>query len=186
MNRPSHVLWLLALGLVAVAGCAALDGFQVTPAGRAADWRRFERVAVAGFNAADAPDGGGAQAAVKFNDRVADALHATGAFRFVERPGGNLPGTVRIEATVLRAVAGSDAAREMGDEAAGTAAFEAVVGFYDAASDGLLATLRVDRRTWNVERDDPVPETLDAFIREAARKIAWALEEARTTGRFPD
>jgi hypothetical protein len=186
MNRPAQVLWLLALGFAVAAGCAALNGFQVTPAGRAADWRRFERVAVVDFKAADTPDGGGAEAALKFNDRVADALHTTGAFRFVERPGGNLPGTVRVEATVLRAVAGSDAARELGDEAAGTAAFEAVVGFYDATSDGLLATLRVDRRTWNVEREDPAPETLEAFIAEAARKVAWALAEARTTGRFPD
>ena len=190
LRFPCFCLGIAAL----VTGCATWSGLRVTPAGQAADWREFDRVVIGEFAAAVPPARSTWQgdhaavaetAAAKLGGRVAAALRATGQFTVAhpDAPGG--PPSLLVGGVVTKAIPGSAAARDMGDEVAGRAEFAAAIEIREAASARLLAALRVDRRTWNVERHDPVPETLEEFIGETARKLAAALVKARKTGHFP-
>lgn len=178
---------MLAL-LALAAGCAAWTGSRTTPAGAAADWRRYERVQVTGFTVAAAsrtPSADAARAAGDLERRVSAALRDTGRFTVSgpDTPAG--PHSLSVGGVVTRAVPGSAAARELGHEVAGRAEFAAEIEVRDTATGRLLATLRTDRRTGNVERKGPPPETLDAFLEETAGQLAATLAKARQTGRFP-
>lgn len=185
----------LIVALLALApGCATWPGLDVTPTGGAADWRQFDRVTVGCFAAAvpasrsARPPGHAAhaeRAAHELGRRVAAALQDTGQFTVAgpEAPGG--PSSLVVGGVVTQAIPGSEAARDLGNAVAGRAEFAAVIEVREAVTGRLLATLRTDQRTWNVERKEPPPETLDEFIGETARKLAAALAKAGKTGHFP-
>lgn len=192
--RRARTGGLLVALLTLAHGCATWPGLDVTPAGAAADWRQFDQVKVGRFTAAVpasrfARSSGHAahaeRAAGDLERRVAAALQDTGQFTVSgpEAPGG--PSSLSVGGVVTQAIPGSAAARDLGDEVAGRAEFAAVIEVREAATGRLLAAVRTDRRTWNVERQEPPPETLDEFIGETVRKLAAALAKAQKDGRFP-
>jgi hypothetical protein len=118
-------------------------------------------------------------ATLQFAELIAYELRDTGRFDEVERVGTPDEATLVINGEITRYEEGDAALRFMIGMGAGSSYFDAIVEFHDGATNELLGTIVVDKNSWVLGGGLAAGQTPQEFMREAAKKIAREVAQAR-------
>ena len=121
-------------------------------------------------------------ATTHFADLIVSEIKATGAFETVVRQAGE-DGSLMISGDITRYKKGSGAARLLIGFGAGSSYFDALVNISDSRKANQIAEIKVDRNSWALGGALAAGQTVDSFMKGAAKNVAKQLAEAKTGSR---
>jgi hypothetical protein len=175
MNRLNQLLLitatcatLVSCGTVATVPAGGEAGAPIASAGKT-----YSRVVVNDFRSAVSDDDGSTVAAGrKFADIIAVAVRSAKPGATVERNGRADANTLVIGGEITRFVEGNAALRYFVGMGAGSSYFDADVRLSDGGSNRQLTLIRADKNSWGLGGGIAAGQTVEVFMREAAKKVA--------------
>lgn len=174
----------------ALAGCGTTSGIKSAKPEAALNLTAYDRVLIKDFADSASQRAQGAKqeelreelkiAGRHFPDIIAAEVRKTRAFKEVLRDGAIAPGTIVLAGDITRYERGSRTARLIVGMGAGSSYLDATIEVRDAQTGELLGTVSVDKNSWVLGGGLAATQTPEAFMEEAARKIAAELKKSKT------
>jgi hypothetical protein len=184
--------FLIGLSAV-VSGCGTTSSMKPVAA-EPIDLTRFERLLIQDFadefSAKAKPEKRLAKeaeaklACQQFADRIALEARKTAAFGEVVRSGEAGENTLVIQGAIQRYEEGSAALRLLIGFGAGSSYFDSRVDLLDGKTGAKIGSWEVDKNSWGLGGAIASTQTPEAFMNDAAEKVAKELAAAKKSGVF--
>jgi len=166
-----HILLIAAVSTTLVS-CGTIATVQPATTAVAAG-KTFNKVIVQDFrNVVSDGKGSAAVAGRNFADIVAVAIRQAKPGTSVERSGKPDSNTLVIGGEITRFVEGNAALRFLVGMGAGSSYFDADIRFSDGGTGKPIGMVRADKNSWALGGSLAAGQTVETFMREAAKKTA--------------
>jgi opacity protein-like surface antigen len=178
MKQVVTVLFILSvLGLT---GCGSVSGIKPTGTHQLSELTQYDKIIVTGFtNAEKCKEPERAKlACANFADRISLEIEKKGIVNSVDRT----PSTEKallITGCLTRYEEGNAMARLLVGCGAGSSYLDVDIEFKDNVTQEQLATLKVDKNSWGLGGGIAAGQTIEAFMDEAAKKLAEQLMQIK-------
>ena len=168
----------------AITGCGTTSNLKPVVGADPGNIQKYSRVSVLDFGV---KTGGKTNAHPErltaqgkyFAELIAAELKNTKAFEEVSHAATPLPGSLLVSGDITRLTEGSASLRFWIGMGAGSSYFDATVKFADADTAQSLGEIMVDKNSWGLGGGLAAGQTVEVFMREAAKKIAEEVAKAK-------
>lgn len=168
----SALLCLLASGLVS---CGSVSATKPAGGTATAVTKTYSKVLVRDF-AAGPDSGADASTGARFAGVIASEIKAARPGLPVSLNGRPDASTLVVSGVITRFVEGNAALRLLVGMGAGSSYFDADIRAADGGSGAAVTSLRADKNSWGLGGGLAASQTVDTFMREAAKKTAQEIK----------
>lgn len=171
--QTSRLFLIIAACATTLVSCGTVSKVQPTAGSSLAAGKTYSKVIVQDFSNSASHSGGSASiAGLQFADILAVSMRQSKPAISVERKGTPDANTLVVGGDITRYAEGSAALRLLVGMGAGSSYFDADIRFSDGGTGKSLGVMRADKNSWVLGGSIAAGQTVDHFMRAAAKKAA--------------